>query len=634
MNPLRRLREDEGFRTIAFAIASALALAASFFKWTPGLSFDIAWVAIALCGAPIVYGAAKGMATDFDVTADLLVAIALVAAIVIGEYFAAGEVAFIMQLGKLLEDLTAERSHRGLAALVKLSPQRARLRTEDGEREVPASELKSGDVVVVRPGQAVPVDGLVLSGSSSVDQSAMTGESLPVDKSEGDAVFQGTINQEGALEIRATSPGSDSSLQKMIRLALGAERKKAPMVRIADKWARILVPVALACAAAVWLVTGNAYRAVTALVVFCPCSLVLATPTAVMAVIGNATRKGILIKSGAAVEALSKIDCLVADKTGTLTCGELRVEELALLDTSIGRDELISMAASAELYSEHPIGKAIVERARADGLEIREPESFEARPGRGVVAGVGGRAVAVGERAIGRDILAASAEAQLLGAGMEERGMTVVPVAIDGGLAGLFAVADGLRAGAASAVAALRRGGLSRIVMLTGDRPAVAEAIGRAAGVGELRASLLPEDKVAAIAALRAEGLGVAMLGDGVNDAPALASASVGIVMGAIGSDAAIEAADVALMGDELGKLPFLFELCRSGRRRIAFNIALSMCLNFGAIILAGFGMLDPVTAALVHNGGSVFVVVNSALLLAYREKPSRGGKAAQGRGR
>ena len=619
MNIVKHLRVSEETRTLALTIVSGIVLFASFFKWTPSLPFDIAWIAIALSGIPIVYGAIKGLVTEFDVTADVLVAIALIASVIVGEYFAAGEVAFIMQLGKVLEDVTAGKSHKSLQALIKLTPQKAWIRTPEGEKEIPASEAKSGDILIVRPGQAIPVDGLVIRGSSSVDQSVMTGESLPVEKTEGSEVFQGTINQEGALEIRATSVGQDSSLQKMIRLVEEAEENKAPIVRIADKWARLLVPVALACAAAIWIITKDVYRAVTALVVFCPCSLILATPTAMMAAIGTATKRGILIKSGAAVEAASKVDTLVVDKTGTLTQGRLQVEEIVVVDGSIGREELLRKVAGAERLSEHPIGKAIVAYALAEGVSIIEPEAFEMQMGKGVVAKVEGCLVTIGEKAIGQEYIALNSRAAQDIERLQEKGKTALPVAIDGTLVGIITVADSLRDDAPKALAALKAGGLDRIVMLTGDNETVARAIGERVGVTEVRASLLPEGKVDSIKNLQAEGRTVAMLGDGVNDAPALATASVGIVMGAIGSDVSIEAADIALMSDEIGRLPFLFALCRKTRRRIIFNIVFSMFINFGAIILAGFGILNPVTAALVHNGGSVFVVVNSALLLAYR---------------
>ncbi|MBI5000509.1 MAG: cation-translocating P-type ATPase [Euryarchaeota archaeon] len=618
MNLISKLREEESFRTLCLTAISGIVLAISFFDLLPWLPFDAAWIAIVISGIPIVYGAVKGVVMEYDVTADLLVAIALVAAVAIGEYFVAGEVAFIMQLGKVLEDVTAERSHRSLQALIKLTPQKARVRTAGVETEVLAKEVKRGDVVIVRPGEAIPVDGVIVRGSTSVNQAVMTGESVPVDRNEGDGVYQGTLNQQGAVEIRATSVGDDSSLRKMIRLVEEAEKNKAPIVRIADRWARVLVPVALGCALVIWFVTGDVGRAVTALVVFCPCSLILATPTAMMATIGNATRKGILIKSGAAVEAISKVDTFVIDKTGTLTCGVLQVAEIEMLDPGMDRTSFVRLIASAEMNSEHPLGKAIVAYGKAMGISVETPESFEMHAGKGVTATVAGRKVSIGEKVVGQAILDGNPHAAKAIDRMQKGGKTALPVALDGEIIGIVAIADTLRKEAKGAVAGLKEIGMSRVVMLTGDNQAVADSIGREAGVTDVYASQLPEDKVNAIKSLLKDGHKVAMLGDGVNDAPALATASVGVVMGAIGSDVSMEAADIALMSDDVGKLPFLVKICRKARSRIVFNIVVSMFINFGAIVFAAYGFLNPVTAAIVHNCGSVFVVVNSAMLLTY----------------
>lgn len=622
MHFIGKFRQEE-FRTLCLTILSGVFLAASIFKWLPGMPFDPAWVAIAVSGIPIVYGAVKGLITESDVTADVLVAIALVAAVAIGEYFAAGEVAFIMQIGKVLEDATAAKSRKSLHALIKLTPQKARVRTAGGEQEILASEVKTGDLLLVRPGEAIPVDGKVVRGSTSIDQSAVTGESVPVDRTTGDDVYQGTVNQEGVVDIEATSVGNDSSLKKMIRLVEEAEENKAPIVRIADKWARILVPVALGCTVLIYVLTKDIYRAVAALVVFCPCSLILATPTAMLATIGNATKKGILIKSGAAVEAVAKLDTLVMDKTGTLTYGQLRVEDVRMLDDGIDVMSFWGLVASAEKFSEHPLGKAVLAHAQSQGITAEDPEAFEMRAGKGVAATVHGHEVLIGGKTVGQEMIDSSPEAAALIEHMQEKGKTALPVALDGKIIGVLSVADVLRKEARSTVAELKRAGLPRIVMLTGDNQAVADAIGEQAGVTDVVASQLPEGKVNAIKDLARQGHFVGMVGDGINDGPALAAASVGIVMGAIGSGVAMEAADIALMGDDISKLPFLVRICRKTRSRIVFNIVLSMCINFGAIVFAGFGLLSPVAAAIVHNCGSVFVVLNSALLLAYKDKES-----------
>jgi heavy metal translocating P-type ATPase len=448
----------------------------------------------------------------------------------------------------------------------------------------------------------------------------MTGESVPVDKMTGDQVYQGTVNQQGAIEIEATRAGNDTSLQKMIRLVAQSEEDKAPIVRLADRWARILVPVALSMALIIYLVTKDVYRAVTALVVFCPCSLILATPAAMMAANGNATKKGVLIKSGAAVEAASKMDTLVTDKTGTLTYGKLQVKDIIALDGSLQSGSLLSLVACAEKFSEHPVGKAIQAYCKDKGIAANDPESFEMRPGKGIAARVDGHDLWIGEKIVGPGVLQKAPEAPALMEKMQREGKTVLPVAMDGRLIGLVSLADTLRKEAKETIEELRKEGVKNIIMLTGDNRTVADAIGTAAGVTEVCASQLPEDKVRFIKALLGKGHTVGMVGDGVNDAPSLASASVGIVMGAIGSGVAMEAADAALMGDDLNKLPFFLRICRKTKKRIIMNIVLSMLLNFSAIILAGFGLLNPVSAAIVHNFGSVFVVVSSALLLTYKE--------------
>lgn len=623
MYVIDKFREKEEFRTLCLTILSGIVLIISFFKLIPQLPFDAAWIAIIISGIPIVFGATKGLITEFDVTADLLVAIALIAALIIGQYFAAGEVAFIMQLGTVLEDVTADRSHKSLQSLIKLTPQKACLHSLNGDREILVSQVKKGDILLVRPGESIPVDGRILRGNTSIDQSIMTGESVPVDKAAGDEVYQGTINQQGAIEIKAINVGDDSSLKKMIHLVKQAEENKAPIVRIADKWARILVPIALGCSILILIITKDIHRAVTALVVFCPCSLILATPTAIMAAIGNATKKGILIKSGSAVETAAKLDTIVMDKTGTLTYGKLQVEDIVIFDQNISKTDFIKLIASTEKFSEHPLGKAVVAYSQSHNITPEDPESFAMEAGKGISATICGHKLSIGMKIIGQELINSSPRALEFIEQTQKYGKTVLPVALDGKIAGIITIADTLRKEAKSTISDLKKAGISHMIMLTGDNQTVANSIGQSINMTDIFASQLPGDKSATIKKLIEEGYSVGMLGDGVNDAPALATASVGIVMGAIGSDVAIEAADIALMSDDISKLPFLIRLCRKTRSRIIFNIIISMCINFFAIILAGFGILNPVTAALVHNCGSVFVVVNSALLLTYKEEIS-----------
>ncbi|MCI1943808.1 heavy metal translocating P-type ATPase [Clostridium luticellarii] len=621
MKVVDKFRKEKEFCTLCLTIISGIFLFISFFKLIPQLPFDAAWIAIIISGIPIIFGAIKGLLAELDVTADLLVAIALIAALVIEQYFAAGEVAFIMQLGSILEDFTAKKSHKSLQSLINLTPQKACLHTSDGDMEILASEVKKGDILLIRPGESIPVDGRIIKGTTSIDQSIMTGESIPVDKTIGDEVYQGTINEHGVIKIEASNVGDDSSLKKMINLVKKAEENKAPIVRIADKWARILVPVALGCSILILIITRDIHRAVTALVVFCPCSLILATPTAIMAAIGNATKKGILIKSGSAVETAAKLDTIVMDKTGTLTYGKLRVENIVIFHDNIHKEDFIKLVASAEKFSEHPLGRAILKYSHQQGITAKDPDLFKMQAGKGVRATVEGHEILIGIKIIGQELIDSSPEISELVEETQKSGKTVLPVALDGTIIGIVSIADALRREAKLTISELKKVGISHLVMLTGDNEAVANSIGQSVNMTDIFASQLPEDKADSIKKLMDEGHSVGMLGDGVNDAPALATASVGIVMGAIGSDVAIETADIALMSDDIGKLPFLIKLCRKTKNRILFNITISMFINFCAIILAGFGILNPITAALVHNCGSVFVVVNSALLLTYKDE-------------
>ena len=616
-------------KDIALLVISAVALVASLI-WGDSMAIDSAWVAIVLCGVPIIMGAAIALITEFDIKADMLVSIALIASVAIGEYFAAGEVALIMQLGGLLEEVTSARARASIEHLVAITPRTARVVGPDGaERELPAEGVAQGALVRVRPGETIPVDGVIVAGATSVDEQIMTGESLPVDKAAGDEVSSGTVNQFGAIDVRATRVGEDSSIQRMARLVQSADAGKAKIVRLADRWATWVVVIALAAAVLVTLITGETLRGVTVLVVFCPCSLVLATPTAIVAGIGNATKHGFLVKEGDALERLAAVQKVVFDKTGTLTQGEPRVTALELLPAAAGtgagagltRERLYALAAGAELKSEHPLGRAIVTCAREEGLEPPEPTAFEMRPGQGVAATVEGRAVLAGNLQMMAEAgLAAGAWAALDVPTLQESGCTVTYLAVDGAPAGVVALADTLRPESADAVAALAAAGASP-VLLTGDNAAAARTIAGRVGIQEVVAECKPEDKLAYIERTEAAGAYAAMVGDGVNDAPALARAYVGIAVGGVGSDIAIEAADIAIMGDSIAELPFLVALSKHTMRVIKFNIAFSMTLNFVAIALALAAVLNPVTGALVHNCGSVFVVLNSSFLMSWKQR-------------
>lgn len=625
MEKLEELLEWGGIKQdIVFLILSGLALIASMFDFLP-LPFDPAWAAIILCGVPIILEAVIGLVTAFDIKADVLVSIALIASVIIGEDFAAGEVAFIMQLGGLLEELTVAKARAGIEKLVHLTPTTARILKGDSETIVPAQQVQVGDLLRVLPGETIPVDGVITTGQTSINQAVMTGESLPVDKEAGDEVSSGTVNQFGTFDMKAAKVGEDSSIQRMIRLVQSADAGKAKIVGIADRWATWIVVIALLSALLTWIFTGEIIRSVTILVVFCPCALVLATPTAIMAAIGNSTRHGFLIREGDALERLAKVSYVAFDKTGTLTLGTPQVVAVRSFQEPISPETLFSWAASAEQRSEHPLGKAIVSCFKQKyGEKLPDPHSFSMIPGRGVKAEIIDSdrilAITAGNREMFQDeqISLSDAICQAADSYIKE-GCTLIFVAADGQAAGLIALSDTLRPDAAKTIRGVKSAGLSPI-LLTGDHESAARHIADTLSIKELRWNCLPEDKLNWIGKSQKNGQMVCMIGDGVNDAPALKKAYVGIAMGGIGSDIAVDAADIALVGDEINELPHLLLLARRMMVTIKCNLTFSMTLNFIAIVLAITGILNPIVGALVHNAGSVLVIVNSAFLLKWKK--------------
>ena len=619
MEKLEGLLETGGTKKdITLLVISAAAVICSLLKLQP-FPFDIAWMAIILCGVPIILEAVIGLVTAFDIKADVLVSLALIASICIGETFAAGEVAVIMQLGALLEELTVAKARAGIEKLVHLTPQTARVLRDGAEEIVPAEQVKVGDRIRVLPGEGVPVDGVIISGQTSINQAVMTGESLPVDKTVGDTVSSGTVNQFGAFEMEATKVGEDSSIQRMIRLVQSADAGKAKIVGIADRWATWIVVIALTAAALTWIVTGQIIRAVTILVVFCPCALVLATPTAIMAAIGNATKHGFLVREGDALERLAKAKVVAFDKTGTLTYGTPEVVAVRSVSGSFSEDEIYRLAASAEQLSEHPLGKAIVSCGRKSGAVLATAEEFEMLPGRGVCARIDGKSILAGKAAL---LLEHGVEMTMPGEAGDYigRGCTVTYVAADSEFIGFLALSDTLREESAATISALTELGVQP-VLLTGDHENAAASIAGQLHIGEVRANCLPEDKLRYIGEYQEKGLPVCMIGDGVNDAPALKKADIGIAMGGVGSDTAVDAADIALVDDEVKELPHLLALSKRMMTTIKLNMTFSMTLNFVAITLAIIGTLNPVVGALIHNAGSVLVITNSAFLLNWRKK-------------
>ena len=608
-------------RDIIFLILSGAALLLSIFGYSP-FPFDMAWIAIILCGVPIIMEAVIGLVTAFDIKADVLVSIALVASVIIREDFAAGEVAFIMQLGALLEDLTVAKARAGIERLVHLTPRTARKITGESEEIIPAENVQVGDLLRVLPGESIPVDGMITSGETSVDQAVMTGESLPVDKGPGDEVSSGTVNQFGAFEMKASKVGEDSSIQRMIRLVQSADAGKAKIVSLADRWATWIVVIALTAAVLTWLISGEIIRAVTILVVFCPCARVLATPTAIMAAIGNATKHGFLVREGDALERLASVKKITFDKTGTLTYGTPQVTAVVSCLKDLSWKELYAYAASAELNSEHPLGKAIV---RSYNEEMKNtssaPEDFKMLPGRGVQALVNGHEVLAGNPELFSENNITLPEEMTRKADLFlEKGCTVIYLAADNKCAGFIALSDTLRQNAADAIDDVKACGVTP-VLLTGDHENAAAHIARQLHINEMHANCLPEDKLNWIDSYEKQNQPVCMIGDGINDAPALKKACVGIAMGKIGSDIAVDAADIALVNDDIRELPHLLRLAKRMMTTIRLNLTFSMTLNFIAIILAITGVLNPVVGALVHNAGSVLVIINSALLLGWKRK-------------
>lgn len=580
------------------------------------IPLPVTLLAIFLGGYPIFKKAFGGLLNK-QITVDLMMTVGIIGAAAIGEYTASMLVAFFMNLAHYLEEFTVARSRRAIKELIKLAPKTARIKLDGREMEVGVEELKIEDIVVVRPGEKIPVDGIVRVGRSSVNQAPITGESMPVGKNTGDDVFAGTLNELGYLEVETRKVGEETTLGKIIKLVEEAESHKAPVQKFADRFTTYFLPSAVGFALLTYLISGKAIYSIAILVAACPCAVGLATPLSVIASVGSGARRGLLIKGGLYLEALAKVDCVVMDKTGTVTFGKPQVTDIIPLPDKLATGEILRLAASIERHSEHPIAAAIIERTERDGMEIPEAEGFEYIIGRGIAGRVGGVTVEIGNKGFldERHILI-STDAYAKAQEMETEGKTVLFLAVDSVVQGIIAVADILRDEVTKAISDLRIIGIKRLLLLTGDNERVASAISKKLGIVEYMANLLPENKIEVVKRLQSEGHKVCMIGDGINDAPALAQADVGIAMGVAGTDVAIEAAHIALMRDDWTQVPRSVMIGRNTYKIIRQGIALGITWDILTMGLASVGILSPVMAAALEEIPTLAVAANASRLL------------------
>ena len=591
----------------------------------------VALAAVLIGGYPIFKGAFLGLRAR-SINVDLLMTIGIVAAMAIGEFVSAALLVLFILIAHFLESFTTDKARAAIRELVALTPKQARVLRDGREIEIRAEELNPGDIVVVRPGETIPADGLVADGRSSVNQAPITGESIPVEKGPGDEVFAATLNELGSLRVQVTRVGANTTLGKIIRLVEEAEGNKAPVQRFADRFTTYFLPVVITAAVLTYLISGNIVFTIAVLVVACPCAVALATPLAVVASVGSAARRGLLIKGGLHLEALAKVDTVLMDKTGTITLGEPQVTDILIADAvaqgagAQGADEdekseILQLAGGLERYSEHPLAAAILARAEQQGVALAEPEEFAVVPGQGVTARLQGQNIVLGNRKLlSAQGLAIPAALDEQAKTLERAGKTAVFVGRDGETLGVIAVADVIREEVPDAIAALKQMGIEHLILLTGDNERTASAVAAQLGVA-YRAELLPEDKIEIVKQLQGEGRKVAMIGDGINDAPALTQADVGIAMGVAGTDVALEASDVALMRDDWAQIPESVRIGRRTFRTIKQNISFGVVFNIVGISLAAVGILTPVLAAAAESLPDVAVFLNSSRLLRAPEK-------------
>jgi Cd2+/Zn2+-exporting ATPase len=628
VKPGYAVRETFAERTRAFWKEKRSLIFLSLSGVTLGLSWILGWlglgpihlptalavVSLIVGGYPVVTSAIKTLLIP-DLNVDTLVSIAAISATAVGAYQEAATVIFIMLLGEFLEGLTVGKARKAIASLIQLSPKMAWVRREGKEVEVPIEDVKPNEVVIVKPGERIPVDGKIVSGCGSINQATLTGESMPVEKDVGDKVYCGTFNEAGSCEIEATQVAEDTKLAQIKRLILEAQAEKSPTQRTMDRFSRYFIPAIILIALATFLITGEIIRAITILIVACPCALVLGTPTAVVAAIGNAARRGILIKGGVYLEQMGRLKTLLMDKTGTLTVGRPRVVEMKTID-GLDEKELLYWASIAEKRSEHPLARAVTEKAGELGISIPHPQSFENFRGKGVKVQWNSKAILVGSFELMKsEGIQISESTKGLLESKQSEGMTPLLVAVDRRLLGIISIADTMREGAKDAIDNIREQGVSEIWMLTGDSALVADRIGRELEI-RYEAKLLPEEKVLAVKEWKRKGRVVGMIGDGVNDAPALAAADIGIAMGAVGTDVAIETADIALMTDDLEQIPTLVRLSRKALRVIKENIVFAILFNTVLVLLSAEGRMTMILGAVLHQASSLLVILNSMRLL------------------
>lgn len=569
----------------------------------------LSWISIMLCGIPIFKECLEGLITEFDIKADLLVSIAIIASVIIGEIFAAGEIATIMAIGGFLEEYTVSKTQGKIKELINMTPQLATRIKNETEEKIAIEDVNVGDILKVLPGESIPTDGIIINGETSIDQSTLTGESLPVDKTTNDEVYSGTINLYGSFTMETRKIGEDSSIQKLIKLVESSKPENAKIVKTADKWATLIVVIAFTVSILTYLFTFEITRSVTILVVFCPCALVLATPTAIMAAIGNLTKYGILVKDGESIEELACVDELIFDKTGTLTNGTPKVVKVI----SENPQEMMHLLASLESKSEHPLAKAIVKHYNKNDLE--EVMEFKMHIGKGITGMINKRKITAGNKR-----LLKSEKIPIKFDDENKNGEIEIFVAKEKEVMGKIILADTVRESSKQTISSLKKLRI-KTTLLTGDNEKTAKSIANQVNIRNIKYNCLPEDKTKYIECEQKKKHRIAMIGDGINDAPSLRKSNVGIAMGKIGSDISLEAAKIVLIKDNIEHIPHLIEISRKTIKTITISIAFALSLNIIAMALAVLGILNPIEGALIHNIGSVIVIIYSSLLIKYKSQ-------------